>query len=336
MLRADSPGTIVIGGGSGEPHTRSRDAARLRQLLSILRRRLRRAAATSANTQTPVRIRLIPALLVFALGQACGGGDDAAATVTVDPSVEVEQTPGAPVCVWNQAYQENTEPDAITDILAGASNCYVLIDPFDEPAARAAVPALHEAGNTVGCYLSSGTCEDWRDDFEALRPSCAARAWGQWAGEYFVSDVATAAPLMEARLDQLAEWGCDMVEFDNMDWAEDETSIEHYHLEVDAASGAAYNARLCAYARQRGMECMAKNTRLGGDDFTGGTFESYPDELDWWDHDALQSFVDAGQLAIVVHYDERDCDTVALWYRQRYGSGISFLCEDRAAGGYRH
>ncbi len=70
--------------------------------------------------------------------------------------------------------------------------------------------------------------------------------------------------------------------------------------------------------------------------FDGGTFESYPSELDWWEHEHLQSFVDEGHLAIVIHYVEGDCDDVALWCRQRYGSGVSFLCEDPSVNGYRH
>ena len=133
----------------------------------------------------------------------------------------------------------------------------------------------------------------------------------------------------------MAAWGCDMVELDNMDWADDEEQSRAFQLDVTPQQGITYTQALCAYVHQSGMQCMAKNTRHGAM-FDGGTFESYPDELDWWEHDDLQSFVDEGRLAIIFHYDERHCDDVALWYRQRYGVGVSFLCEDPAVGGYRH
>ena len=70
--------------------------------------------------------------------------------------------------------------------------------------------------------------------------------------------------------------------------------------------------------------------------FGGGTFESYSDEKDWWDHEHLQSFLDEGRPGIVVHYDETDCDGVYNEYKAAYGPRVSFICEDRGARAYRH
>lgn len=251
----------------------------------------------------------------------------------VDPNVEVPDSPSDPVCVWNHAYQENGNPDAVDDILAGAQGCYVLLDPFDDPEAANAIGALKAADNTVGCYMSVGTCEAWRDDFGEIRGFCSEREWGEWEGEFFVEDVQGIAPLMRARINQFAAWGCDMVEFDNMDWA---WEAESYDFDVTVDASIAYYQALCDHVHDQGMGCMAKNTRDGAEAFDGGTFESYPDDLDWWEHADLQSFLDEGRLAIVVHYDEPACDDVALWYRQRYGSGLSVLCEDPSVGGYGH
>lgn len=294
--------------------------------------RVRAAALAAAHAATLATAAIVVGLVPGTAG--CGGEDDGP-TVTVDPDAPIPDSPAAPVCVFNHAYQENTEADSLETILASARGCYVLVDPFEADAGTQ-VAAIAALGNQVGCYVSVGTCEDWRDDFDALRPACATRQWGAWAGEYFVSDTAAALPPMKARFDAMAAWGCEWVEFDNMDWAEDDSAVARYDLQVDATSGAAYNRELCAHARSLGMRCMAKNTALGAEDFEGGTFESYPDDLDWWDRAALARHVDAGQLAVVVHYDERDCESVALWYRQRYGSGVSFLCEDPRVGGYVH
>ncbi len=277
--------------------------------------------------------RLGPHHLVFCL-LACGGQEGP--TVAVDPSVAVPESPASPVCVWNHAYAETADADTIDEITTGAVDCYVLLDPFEEAAAHEAITALRDAGNTVGCYISVGTCEDWRDDFDAMRAHCTTREWSEWEGEFFVSSTDGITPFMQARIDQMAGWGCDFVEFDNMDWAEDTDQAARFDLDVTPDQADTYARALCDAVHAAGMRCMAKNYRPGADTFDGGTFESFPDDLDWWEHDHLQSFIDAGQLAIVFHYDERDCDDVALWYRQRYGRGVSFLCEDRGLGAYAH
>ena len=254
--------------------------------------------------------------LTLLLGAACDG--------------RIPETPAEPVCVWNAAYQENYAADTIDAILADARGCYVLVDPLDSAAAAAAIPDLQAADNVVGCYISVGTCEEWRDDFDQVREHCIEEEWPEWPGEYFVDDPDGILPAMVERVGALAGMGCDIVEFDNMD----------FFWEVDAVSeeaGNAYVVALCDAVRQVGMGCMAKNYRPGGaDGFSGGTFESYPDQMDWWEHEHLQRFVDDGQLSIVFHYGHPDCAAATGYYRERYGSGVSVLCEDPGMGGYAH
>jgi cysteinyl-tRNA synthetase len=258
--------------------------------------------------------------------------EDAAST---EDAVESGST-APPMCLWNQAYQENTATDAIDVILDQAQGCYVLIDPFEAQAAADAIPALHAANNTVGCYISVGTCEDWRSDFEAMEDHCTSTEWPEWPGEFFVTDPDGMVPPIKARIDQLATWGCDMVEFDNMDWASDPEQNESFDLDVTPEDAIHYYVTLCDYVHASGMLCMAKSTREGGEVFDGGTFESFSDLKDWWDHDHLQSFLDQGRLGVIFHYDESNCDDAEAWYRERYGSRLAFLCEDPSAGGYRH
>jgi cysteinyl-tRNA synthetase, unknown class len=238
-------------------------------------------------------------------------------------------------CVWNQAYQENTAPYSVEAILAGAQGCYVLIDPFEAPEAADAIPDLQAAGNTIGCYISVGTCEGWRSDFDDMAAYCTTTEWDEWPGEFFVTDTEGMLAPIKARIDRLAQQGCDMVEFDNMDWASDPEQNAAFGVELSPADAVAYYQALCDYTHEAGMACMAKSTREGGEVFDGGTFESFSDNRDWWVHEHLQSFIDEGRLAVVFHYGESDCDGVEAWYRERYGAGISFLCEDPAAGGYR-
>jgi hypothetical protein len=239
-------------------------------------------------------------------------------------------------CVWNQAYQENTVADSVGSIIARARGCYVLLDPFDCELARDAIRLLQDRDNTIGCYISVGTCEDWREDFDALRAdgACSSREWPEWQGEFFVTDVEAATPYMIARIDTLAAWGCDFVEFDNMDWAFD--AEPSYQIGVDPAAAAAYNAALCDRVHEHGMRCMAKSTREGAQDFDGLTVESYTDDLDWWTAEHMEFTLDAGQPGIVIHYGERGCGSVEADYRVTYGEQLSFLCEDPDLGGYRH
>lgn len=239
-------------------------------------------------------------------------------------------------CVYNHAYQENFAADSVATLLEQARNCYVLLDP-DEPGAADAIPALRDAGNTVACYTSVGTCEDWRSDFGEVAGSCVDTQWGAWPGEYFldVPDAQWRAAL-RARFDRFAALGCAVVELDNMDWAYDRANRERYGIRTTPAEAEVYLGELCADAEAVGLGCMAKSTTRGVPSAMGGTFESYPSERDWWDHSELQALLDDGHLGVVVHYGEWDCDGVFEDYLDRYGDRLSFICEDRETRRYRH
>jgi len=242
-----------------------------------------------------------------------------------------------PMCVWNQAYQQDYAPDTVAEILAGARGCYVLVDPFSDDDARSAIPTMKQAGNTVSCYISVGTCEDWRDDFSAMKPYCVSKQWGEWPGEYFVNRTAAELiALIEARVDKMATWGCNLVEFDNMDWAFDESNRSQYGITATAADAETYNETLCAYVHAHGMGCMAKSSAQGATDFDGLTVESSPDDMDWWEPSHMKGMLAAGKIGIVVHYDETDCAGVLAHYQSEYGSKLSFICEDRGLKKYRH
>lgn len=273
----------------------------------------------------PRPVAALPLSAVLALLAACAGG-------VPDP-----ESPGAPAGlsgpfpVFNAAYAENHEPDRLPDVLARARGAYVLLDPFaDAPPGgwAAAVAALRANGNEVGAYVSVGTGEDWRDDFAALRPHLVATPWDEWGGEFFVSSTAGALPIMAARIDRVAAWGFDWVEFDNMDWAFDDDARATYGFAATPGEAVAYYRALCARAHARGLRCMAKNTVEGAEDFDGVLYESYADDMGWWDEAGASRFARAGRPVIVVHYGEADCAGAHDRYRAVYGSALSFLCED--------
>ncbi len=238
--------------------------------------------------------------------------------------------------VYNQAYQENYEKDKISDIIANAHNAYVLIDPFEDTVA-ASVAAIKTNGNQVGAYISIGTGEAWRSDFTLMQPYLVSKQWGEWPDEYFVNSTTTGIiDIMKARIDKIADWGCDWVEFDNMDWIYDNDLRKEYGMQVTVAEGVAYYQELCNYVHQKGMKCMAKNTVENASNFDGVLYESYNDDKNWWDQSGAQSFLDAGKLVIINHYNETNCGQVYVEYKGIYNNDLSFICEDATLQKYVH
>ncbi len=240
------------------------------------------------------------------------------------------------VAVYNQAYQENYEADKIVDILASAQNAYVLIDPFDDDN-HVSIAAIKSNGNEVGAYISIGTGENYREDFNDLQPYLVSTTWGEWPDEYFVNSTTTGIiNIMKERIDKIAAWGCDWVEFDNMDWVFDEELRAAYGFQVSEAEGIAYYQELCNYVHQKGMKCMAKNMVENASNFDGVLYESYTDDKNWWDQSGAQSFLNAGKLVIINHYNETNCGQVYSEYKGIYNSDLSFICEDSNLQKYVH
>jgi len=238
--------------------------------------------------------------------------------------------------VYNQAYQENFEADKISEIINNAKNAYVLVDPF-QPGVAKSISDIKVKGNQVGGYISIGTGENWRDDFDNLKPFLVSKEWGQWEGEYFVNKTNTGIiDVMKARIDSMEKWGCDWVEFDNMDWIFDVDLRKEYGYEVTIDEGIAYFNELCNYLHQKGMKCMAKNTVEGASSFDGVLYESYHKQKNWWDNEGTREFLNAGKLVIVNHYNESNCDEVYIEYMNIYSSDISYICEDKNLKKYVH
>lgn len=238
--------------------------------------------------------------------------------------------------IYNQAYQENYDADKIPDIIAEAKSAYVLIDPFMDDV-HTKIAEIKANNNQVGAYISAGTGEDWRADFDQLKPFLVNQQWGEWAGEYFVKETTTGIlDIMKVRIDSMASWGCDWVEFDNMDWVYDDEYRSTYGFTVTLEDGHDYIQALCDYTHQKGMKCMAKNMTEGFEGFDGALYESYSDEKNWWDVAGAKNFLAAGKLVIINHYDESDCHGVYKEYMDIYGNDVSYICEDSKLKKYIH
>lgn len=91
------------------------------------------------------------------------------------------------------------------------------IDLFDTPIAT--INKLHNDGRIVICYFSAGSWEDWRDDANDFPASVLGNTLDGWPDEKYldIRDIESLAPIMEARLDEAVNKGCDGVEPDNID-----------------------------------------------------------------------------------------------------------------------
>ena len=85
------------------------------------------------------------------------------------------------------------------------------------------------------------------------------------------------------------------------------------------------------------MQCMAKNTVEGFENFDGVLYESYNNEKNWWDNEGTKLFLKENKLVIINHYNEKDCDKVYEEYKRLYDTKtLSFICEDVKLQGYKH
>ena len=271
-------------------------------------------------------------LLAFVALVACGGEDEIS-----EPDLETAPNGGDDaVCVYNHAYQENYSPDPISLIISDAQDSYVLIDAY-EGVSEDQIASIKESNNEVGAYISIGTGENWRDDFDDLKPYLVEKQWGEWEGEYFVDKTNTGiVEVLKKRIDWLASIGCDWVEFDNMDWVFDDDLRSEYSFTASVEEGIAYSNALCDYVHSKGMKCMAKNTVEGVDQFDGVLYESYSDDKNWWDTSGAKSFINQGKLVIINHYGESQCNKVYSDYLEFYGEGLSYICEDNSTKAYLH
>ena len=239
--------------------------------------------------------------------------------------------------VYNQAYQENYKKDHIEHIVKKAKNSYILIDAFDEIDISKYSAKLKKNNNQIAGYISVGTGENFRNDYKSLKPYLSKKSWSDWPDEYYISETNKAVlDIMKKRINKMANWGIDWVEFDNMDWLTNETR-KKFKLTSTVKESQEYINKLCDYTHSKGMKCMAKNSTKGFENFDGVTYESYHKEKNWWDKEGTKEFLNNNKLVIINHYKESNCRKVYEEYKKYYNSKkILFICEDSKAKKYKH
>jgi hypothetical protein len=117
------------------------------------------------------------------------------------------------------------------------------------------IAGLHGDGRRVVCYLSAGSVEDWREDFDRFDEADIGEPLADWEGERWV-DIRSpdVHAIMLARLDLARDKGCDGVEPDNVQGYQDTTG---FALTYD--DQVAYNRLIATAAHERGLAVGLKN-----------------------------------------------------------------------------
>lgn len=236
---------------------------------------------------------------------------------------------------YNHAYQENYQADALDLLLSESVNAYILLEP--DALSKDDLLQLKNNGNQLSAYISIGTGENWREDYKNLKPYLTNKEWDEWSGERFVRKITPQLiQIMKKRIDKVAASGYDWIEFDNMDFAFDEIAKEKYAIAVSRADAIAYYQELCAYAQEKDLKVMAKNTLDSIDSFDGVTFESYENDYNWWDETRLKDFIALNKNCFIVHYNALDPSNSYFYYKERYGDAIWFIVESKLLEHYVH
>jgi hypothetical protein len=78
----------------------------------------------------------------------------------------------------------------------------------------------------VICYFSAGTSEDWREDDNQFTDSDKGSSLPDWPGERWLKTSSpTVRKVMEARLDQAVQKGCNAVDPDNVDGFDNDNGL---------------------------------------------------------------------------------------------------------------
>lgn len=195
-----------------------------------------------------------------------------------------------------------------------------------EPAQIAAAKAR---GQTVLCYVSVGTAEDWRADFGDFPKALLGPEWTDWPGEYFldIRQLDALLPIMEARFRSCKAAGADAIDPDNQDqqWAG--------AFALSEADAVAYMRALAGLAHGMGLRIGQKNNPDTVDDLVGLLDFMVTEDCfaDGW-CDAALAYARAGKPVYAIEYTDTAVDFPAAcdWGR---GRGISFILKDRDLNG---
>jgi hypothetical protein len=126
----------------------------------------------------------------------------------------------------------------------------------DSAASQASLNAAKARGARLMCYISAGSAENWRDDFNQFPDAVVGNEYYGWPGEWWldIRQIELLAPIMRARMDVCRDKGFDVLDADNINGYENDTGFT-----ISSADAVAYVRWLAAEAHSRGMAFSLKN-----------------------------------------------------------------------------
>ncbi|CEJ60964.1 hypothetical protein PMG11_09518 [Penicillium brasilianum] len=219
---------------------------------------------------------------------------------------------------WQIQLENAVEDIAIADIFD--------IDLFDNTAAK--ISEIHKQGAKVICYFSAGTYEDWRTDANEFTDSDFGSALEDWPGERWLNlHSSNVRKIMQSRLDQAKQKGCDGVDPDNIDAYGNDNG-----LDLTEADSIDYLDFLASEAHSRGLSIGLKN---GGD-----IIPSVIEKMQWsvneqcaqYDEcDVYAAFTDVGKPVFHIEYADEIEVNNKLKVRAVTSSQKSAACDAESA-----
>ncbi|CAN0201753.1 unnamed protein product, partial [Ectocarpus sp. 12 AP-2014] len=134
--------------------------------------------------------------------------------------------------------------------------------------AQDTIDELHGKGKHVACYISVGTAEPWREDFELFPNSVVRQHLEEWEAESYLDITQEAHTMqkhatalfvrevMEARVKKAASTKCDAVEPNNIS----NLNQENTGFTISREDQVAYNVWFALLVRENGMRVGIKDS----------------------------------------------------------------------------
>lgn len=193
------------------------------------------------------------------------------------------------------------------------------------------IASLKARGVKTVCYVSVGTAENYRDDFDSFPRDVLGKTYGDWPDERFLDIRARdiLMPIMKARIDACAAMGFDAIEPDNMDIWDNDTGFA-----LTASDQVRYMTEIADYVRFKGLQIAQKNAPDFVDAYVGRfDFAIVEGCFQYEECDAYDPYLAAGKDVLAAEYPEQGVNMSAVCaYAQSSRIKFIFKARELAAG----
>lgn len=161
------------------------------------------------------------------------------------------------ISYWHNIAWCPTPKDKCGSIEPSSSDNLVLLD-LDGHSDK--ISGYKSSGKYVVCYISAGSKESWRADASEFPQSVLYGDLQGWEGESWldITKWTLLKPIMTARLEKAKKAGCNAMEYDNVDFYDNESKNLYNKVELKKYE-IEYLTWLSETAKDNGMDSFLKN-----------------------------------------------------------------------------